>query len=256
MSLPVRLDRVCLDTPAGLRLLDDISFAVEPSACCAVVGPNGAGKSTLLALVAGRLQPRSGAVRIGASIGGTSAPDRSRQIAVLTQSDGADPRLRVADYVALGRIPHRRLSTVSVDRAAVTHAMEVCDLRGMSDRTLRTLSGGERQRAHLARALAQQPGLLLLDEPTNHMDVRARFELLDLVRGLGITVVAVLHDLTLVPRFADQVVVLDGGRLEYQGPAEDALTGPRVARVFGMDLVRARHPDGVRDVLAFEPLAP
>jgi iron complex transport system ATP-binding protein len=256
MSLPVRLDRVSFHTPTGVRILDDVSLAVESSHCCAIVGPNGSGKSTLLAIIAGRLRPQGGTVWIGTSNGEGTALEASRQIGVLTQSDGVDHRLRVADYVALGRIPHRRSSTTSMHRAAVAQAMEVCDLRGMSDRMLRTLSGGERQRAHLARALAQQPGLLLLDEPTNHMDVRARIELLDLVRSLGITVVAVLHDLTLVPRFADQVVMLSGGRLEYQGRAEDALCEARVARVFGMELVRARHPDGARDVLAFEPLAP
>jgi iron complex transport system ATP-binding protein len=97
--------------------------------------------------------------------------------------------------------------------------------------------------------------LLVLDEPTNHLDLRARVDLLDLVRGLGITVVAALHELSLVAGFADRVAVLNGGRVVGHGVPEKTLTAPLVAQVFGMSLVRAQHPQERRELWVFEKLA-
>lgn len=108
-----------------------------------------------------------------------------------------------------------------------------------------TLSGGERQRVLLARALAQRPRLLVLDELTNHLDIRARFELLDLVRASGVTALAVLHDLDLAVRYCDELVVLDHGVVASAGPVLDALSSEVLHAVFKVAGRVERHPDGV-----------
>jgi iron complex transport system ATP-binding protein len=259
-SATVQFEGVSLRTAEGVVLLDGIDIHVRPGERCAVVGPNGAGKSSLLGLVCGRLQATAGRVLVGlplAQSAGMLAPPHPHPhpVATVGQTEAADLRLRVQDYVGLGRVPHSGRCTAARHREVVAQALQLCDLQGAAQRGLHTLSGGERQRAHLARALAQEPALLVLDEPTNHLDLRARVELLDLVRGLGITVVAALHELSLVAGFADRVVVLSGGRVVGQGVPEDTLTAPLVAQVFGMALVRPEHPQQRRALWVFEKLA-
>ena len=254
-ALPVSLEGVTLKTNRGVRLLDDVSFTVEPAERCVIVGPNGAGKSTLLAVIAGRLRPTAGRVLVGEQDVHQAQAPRARRIATVGQNESADLRLGLGDYVALGRVPHQHLSTACEHREAVTRAMTACGLKGWERRSIHTLSGGERQRAHLARALAQEPALQLLDEPTNHLDLRARIDLLDLVHGLRMTVVVSLHELSLVSGFADRVVMLEHGRSIASGSPAETLSEQRVAEVFDLSLVRVRHPQGDRELSFFEKRA-
>jgi iron complex transport system ATP-binding protein len=250
-----------LRTSQGVALLQGVDLAVGAGERCAVVGPNGAGKSSLLGLISGRMQHTAGRVYVGEVAGhahpgaAANARPHPHQVATVGQTEHADLRLRVHDYVGLGRVPHQGRCASAHHREVVAHALQLCGLLGAAQRGLHTLSGGERQRAHLARALAQEPALLVLDEPTNHLDLRARVDLLDLVRGLGITVVAALHELSLVAGFADRVAVLNGGRVVGHGVPEKTLTAPLVAQVFGMSLVRAQHPQERRELWVFEKLA-
>ncbi|WP_415842234.1 ABC transporter ATP-binding protein, partial [Paracidovorax anthurii] len=190
-----------------------------------------------------RLAPAAGRVHWrGRDLSALPLGERARSVAVLSQDDAAQGCLRVWDYVALGRLPHEGRGEAAGHARAVREALRTCGVEALAPRALQSLSGGERQRVHLARALAQAPGLLLLDEPTNHLDLAARADVLALLRGLGITVVAVLHDLGLVPAFADRVWVLQAGRLVAEGTPAQALNGDCVSRVFGMELLHTRHP--------------
>ena len=115
---------------------------------------------------------------------------------------------------------------------------------------------GKRQRVLLARALAQNPQLLVLDELTNHLDIRARFELLDLIRATRVTTLAVLHDLDLAARLRDHLLVLREGTVAAEGPVLDVLTPDLLAEVFGVRASAERHADGVvRITYAARPLA-
>ncbi len=237
----------------GHTLLAPVDAVVRPGECVALVGPNGAGKSTLLKLLAARLAPTQGAVRLmGHDLARWPAAERARHVALLNQTDAADAGLAVRDYVALGRLPHRQGASRAGHARAVDEALHTCAAATLAGRRLGELSGGERQRVHLARALAQQPALLLLDEPTNHLDLAARADLLALVRGLGITVVAALHELGLVPGFASRAWVLQAGRLVADGPPKEALSAARVAEVFGMELIHTCHPRHGGTLWSFE----
>ena len=251
----VLLRGVGLKTPQGVVLLQGIDLAVATGQRCAIVGPNGAGKSSLLRVINGRLRPTAGSVRLGQEGAGREEAAHVHDVATVGQTEHADLRLHVGDYVGLGRVPHQGRCPGARHLEVVTRALSLCGLLQARQRGLHTLSGGERQRAHLARALAQEPALLLLDEPTNHLDLRARVELLDLVRGLNITVVAALHELSLVAGFADRVVVLNQGQVVAQGTPDETLTATLVAQVFGMALVRPHHPLDRRELWVFERLA-
>jgi iron complex transport system ATP-binding protein len=244
-------------TPHGRTLIQALSFSLEPGQRLAIVGPNGAGKSTLLRMLGGLLAPSSGHVLLNGQHVQQMAPlARARTLALLGQADHTDVRLRVKDYVALGCLPQRQLQTAAQLQAVVADALALCNLTALAPRALGSLSGGERQRAHLARALAQQPRLLLLDEPTNHLDPRATLDLLRIVRDLGITVVAVLHDLPLVPPWADQVAVLKAGALVRFEPPTLALNPVTVHQVFAMHSYYLPHPSTAQPMLVLDAHPP
>ncbi|RPF27802.1 ABC transporter ATP-binding protein [Georgenia muralis] len=241
----------------GHVVLDGVSATAPTAAVTAVVGPNGSGKSTLLRTVVGALPPGRGAVRLaGEDLLAMGRRRRARELALVEQDSAADVSLDVLDVVLLGRTPHssRWGGDSDADVALASDALARVGAADLAHRDVATLSGGERQRVHLARALAQQPGLLLLDEPTNHLDVAAQLAVLGLARSLaatGMTVLTALHDLDHALRFCDQVVVLQEGRVVAAGPPGAVLTAELVSAVYG---VRARRAtvDG-RDLLLLDP---
>ncbi|MCO6000104.1 ABC transporter ATP-binding protein [Actinoallomurus rhizosphaericola] len=226
-------------------ILSDVEMTAEPGEFVALIGPNGSGKSTLLRTVYRALRPTGGVVRLGGEDLWAMRPrEAARRRAVLTQHGDVDAELSVAEVVTMGRTPHKRLleREDGTDRAIVGSSLERVGMGAQAARLFSTLSGGERQRVLLARALAQQAPLLVLDEPTNHLDIRARLDLLDLVRDLGLTVLAALHDLDHAAAYSDRVVVLQGGRIAASGPPLEILTPELIAHVFGVRAHIGPHP--------------
>ncbi|MFJ4694827.1 ABC transporter ATP-binding protein [Streptomyces sp. NPDC088766] len=257
MKLIVDRLHVALDRTPILR---DVSLEARAGEIVGLVGPNGSGKSTLLRTVYRSLRPAEGVVRVGEDDVWELSPRAAarRTAAVLQDAGGNTTGLTVGEIVALGRSPHHGLlgRDGPQDHEAVSDAIDRCGVRPFTDRDYTSLSGGERQRVLLARALAQNPRLLVLDELTNHLDIRARFELLDLIRATGVTTLAVLHDLDLAARLCDHLVVLSGGAVAAAGPVLDVLTPDLLADVFGVRASTERHADGVvRITYEARPLA-
>ncbi|GAX58145.1 ABC transporter ATP-binding protein [Streptomyces olivochromogenes] len=256
MKLTVDQLHITLDRKQILR---DVHLEAAKGDIVGLVGPNGSGKSTLLRTVYRSLRPADGVVRVGGDdVWELSARTAARRTAAVLQDAGTTTGLTVTEIVALGRTPHHGLMgrDGAEDRDAVAEAVERCGVGPFADRDYATLSGGERQRVLLARALAQRPRLLVLDELTNHLDIRARFELLDLIRTTGITTLAVLHDLDLAARLCDHLVVLHEGAVVAAGPVLEVLTPDLLRDVFGVRGATERHPDGVvRITYAAQPLA-
>ncbi len=243
----------------GARVLDAVTMHAVPGTLVGVVGPNGSGKTTLLRTIYRSLRPERGVVLIdGADITTMSVRAAARTTAAVLQNGSGAPELTVAELVALGRNPHHALFSrdTAADHAAIADAMARTGVIEYADRPIGSLSGGERQRVLLARALTQQPRLLVLDELTNHLDVRARFELLDLVRATGITTLAVLHELDLAVRCCNRLVVLDHGKVVAAGAVLEVMTPELLRDVFGVNATTERHDDGViRLHYAAKPLA-
>jgi iron complex transport system ATP-binding protein len=243
----------------GSPIVDDVTLSIAPGSMTALIGPNGAGKSTLLRTVYRALRPTRGAVLLnGDDTWRLSAREAGRRRAVVAQAQPHALDYSVREIVAIGRTPHKGLLDLdsAEDHELVDEALRRVDMAWAANRRFATLSGGEAQRALLARAIAQQAPLLILDEPTNHLDVSAQFELLDLVRNLGVTTMAAIHDLNLAAAYADQIVVLAHGRLAAHGEPAAVLTAELIERVFRVRTYVGTHPLSGRLQLALEPIRP
>jgi iron complex transport system ATP-binding protein len=229
------------DTP----ILGDTHLSADTGTITGLIGPNGSGKSTLLRCVYRALRPVAGTVRIGPDdVWRTSARQAGRRTAVVTQDHDLDNDFSVRETVAMGRLPHKGFleRDTTTDHDIVHSALSRVGMAWAGNRVFARLSGGERQRVLVARALAQQSPVLLLDEPTNHLDVGAQLDLLDLVRELGLTTIAALHDLDHATAYCDQLVLLNAGRVVTTGPPRQVLTPDRVMEVFGVRSTIITHP--------------
>ncbi|WP_327677830.1 ABC transporter ATP-binding protein [Streptomyces sp. NBC_00467] len=229
----------------GRSLVRDLSLRVDSGRVVGLVGPNGSGKSTALRCVYRALRPSTGTVWVGDDDLSRLAMRRSAQtVAAMTQDGAVDLDFTVEELVALGRTPHLQGNQAlgRRERELCERAMDRLDIRHLARRGVLTLSGGERQRVLLARALVQEPKILVLDEPTNHLDVRHQVQLLSLLRGSGLTVLIVLHDLNLASAACDRIGVLSEGRLVTAGSPAHVLTPELVDEVFGVEASVVPHP--------------
>ncbi|WP_181765863.1 ABC transporter ATP-binding protein [Streptomyces albidus (ex Kaewkla and Franco 2022)] len=229
----------------GTSLVRDLSLKAESGQVVGLVGPNGSGKSTALRCVYRALRPNSGSVLIGdADLDTLTMRASSRAVAALTQEGSVELDFTVEEVVALGRAPHLRGNQRlgARERDLCQEAMRQLGIHHLARRGVLTLSGGERQRVLLARAFVQETQILVLDEPTNHLDVRHQVELLSFLRGRGLTVLVVLHDLNLASAACDRLGVLSQGRLLASGTPWDVLTAELVSQVFGVEATVVPHP--------------
>lgn len=228
--------------------LDGVSLEATRGQLTAVVGPNGSGKSTLVRALVGRAALSGGVIRVDDA--NVSAIDRralATRVAVVTQREEPAFPLGVRDYVALGRYPHLGLwrGPSAEDRAAVERAIELTETKSLAGRAITELSGGEWQRVRLARAVAQGGEAIVLDEPTTFLDVgheMAVFELLSRLARERHAVLLVSHQLNLVARFADRIVLLHRGHVEAAGSPADVMQGAVLERVYEWPLVITRDP--------------
>ncbi|WP_267382109.1 MULTISPECIES: ABC transporter ATP-binding protein [unclassified Sphingomonas] len=224
-------------------VLHDVSAILRPGRLTAILGPNGAGKSTLVKAAAALIPAAAGRVRIGdEDVARLDPRDRARRIGYLPQEATVHWNVAARDVVALGRLPYRspHAAPSTDDRAAVERAMADTVTLSLADRPVNELSGGERARVLLARVLAGRPRWLLVDEPLASLDPAHRFDLVDRLKAAaaeGAGVAMVLHDLMLAASAADDVLLLQDGRIAAFGPAAEVLTPARLAAVFGVRVV-------------------
>ena len=227
------------------RIVDEVSLQVAPGEIVGLIGPNGSGKSTLLRSVYRLLKPAAGFVRLGDDdVWKLNARESARRTGVVVQETPSDFDFTVREVVEMGRTPHKgMLEGDNVhDAQIVDDALARVNMTAFVARSFNTLSGGEKQRVLVARALAQQPKLLVLDEPTNHLDIRYQLEILNLVRGLGITTLVTLHDLNLAAAYCHRLYLLSNGRIVTAGAPVDVLTPDWVRAVYGVEAHCGVHP--------------
>jgi len=221
----------------SFRALDDVSLAVPKGKLVALLGPSGSGKTTLLRILAGLEAPDRGKVILD-GIEATEQKARDRGIGFVFQHYALFRHMTVADNIAFGLTVRKgkdRPSRTEIDRR-VAALLDLVQLGGLAGRYPTQLSGGQRQRVALARALAVEPRLLLLDEPFGALDAQVRKELRRWLRRLhdelGLTGVFVTHDQEEALEVADEVVVMNKGRIEQIGSPSEIYDSPATPFVY------------------------
>lgn len=223
----------------GKEILHRVSVKLRPHRLTALVGRNGSGKSTLLACVNQQI-PYTGEILEGEKNLALIPPrERAKTFAILPQNLPA-PHVTAFEMAAFGRNPYLDFTgrLTEKDRQIVSASLEDANASKLAERYVDTLSGGEVQRVRLAMILAQNTPIALLDEPTSHMDQGHEAAFLDLLQDLKHrkkkTFLVVLHDLTLAAEYADDLIVLDEGRVVFSGAKEECLDRKILEETFGL----------------------
>lgn len=233
----------------GRALLDGVSVSVRTGRVAVVVGPNGAGKSTLIKVLSGEINPDSGTVTLdGQGLGGLSPAIAASRRAVVPQSTNLSFPFTAIEVVLLGAtVPGFGLDDRKARKAGIA-AIEAVGLAGFEGRLYTELSGGERQRVHVARALCQldcavrdqqASQALILDEPTASLDLAHQLGVLGEVRRrarLGAAVFLVLHDLNLAASYADELILLERGKVAAAGASQTVFDDALLSRVFSVNV--------------------
>src|SRR5215468_1281278 len=227
-SATIRLENVTKTFDGRIVAVDGVTLDIRQGEFFSLLGPSGCGKTTTLRMIAGFETPDVGAIRVdGADI--THVPAHKRDMGMVFQSYALFPHRSVAENVAFG-LRMRELPRPDIERR-VKAALAQVALTGLEDRKPGQLSGGQQQRVALARALVVEPPVLLCDEPLGALDRKLRqqmqFELKELQKRLGVTLVFVTHDQEEALAMSDRIAVMNHGRVEQVGAPTEIYERPR-----------------------------
>jgi iron complex transport system ATP-binding protein len=241
-------------------VLHGVDLCLNEGEILGIVGPNGSGKSTLLRAVTQALPLRSGSACLrGDPVDRIRPGELARAIAVVPQVALLPEGFTALEVTLMGRTPYLRLlqSEGPEDLTIARRSMLQTDTLDLAERTTNELSGGERQRVIVARALTQQAPVLLMDEPTVHLDIGHQISLLDLVNELArqqsLSVIAVIHDLTLAAQYCDRLVLLHNGAVFAAGSPREVLQPESIRAVYGVETSVIDHPTTGRPVVLTVP---
>jgi putative spermidine/putrescine transport system ATP-binding protein len=224
----VRIERLSKSFDGVARAVDDVDLTIAAGEFFALLGPSGCGKTTTLRMIAGFETPDAGRILVG-DTDMTDVPVHRRNMGMIFQSYALFPHRTVAENVAFG-LRMRGLGRSEIS-GAVARALRQVALDGYEDRRPAQLSGGQQQRVALARAIVVRPPVLLCDEPLGALDRKLRqsmqFELKQLQKELGITLIFVTHDQEEAMAMSDRIAVMNAGRVEQLGTPSDIYSRPR-----------------------------
>ena len=231
----------------GKPILSNISFTVSDGEICALLGHNGCGKSTLLRAVMGSLG-YTGSIRIDGQETRRLSNDRAKLISLMPQLM-ARPSISVYELVSFGRQPYTGISGIlsKSDRLKIDDAIQKARLLPLALSRCDRISGGELQRAYLTMVLAQDTPNLLLDEPAAHLDARYEREISEFLRALRAdrrAVLAVLHNINHALSIADRIIVIDSGRLVFNGNRAEFADRQIAETYFGLRRYTCRDDRG------------
>ena len=229
----------------SFHALSGLSFGVEEGEWLMIAGPNGAGKSTVLAAMAGTAPADGEVLSGGQDLRKLKPAERARKIGMLSQNHYVGYSYTVEEVVRLGLYSLKGKETPQALRERVENALRTADMAQYRNRSVLQLSGGELQRTFLAQVLVQDPEILLLDEPTNHLDLLCQKEIFELIgtwrKQPGKAVISVVHDLSLAKKYGTRALLLNHGKCEGTGSAEEVLSRENLNRVYRMDVYEWMH---------------
>jgi iron complex transport system ATP-binding protein len=227
----------------GNEVIRGLDLEAARGSFCGILGPNGSGKTTLVKILTGVLRRSGGKVEImGEPVERWNQRKLARNVAVVPQATHVAFPFTALEVVLMGRAPHLGgLAIESREDIDIAHdAMNQTGTWELRGRTMQELSGGEAQRVIVARALAQKPRILLLDEPTTHLDIKHQIAVMELIIKLnkteGLTVLIVSHDLNLIARYAERVMLIKDGVVRADGAPGDVLTAEKIRGVYDAEV--------------------
>jgi iron complex transport system ATP-binding protein len=219
------------------RVIENINIKIESGAFVGIIGPNGSGKSTILKNIYGGLTPDEGEIFLdGQNKKKIKKRAFAAKVAVVGQENSIPFNFTVKEIVAMGRTPYKKIfePDTAEDKEIVLDALEKVKIADMAERDFSCLSGGEKQRVLIARALAQKTSFMILDEPTNHLDICFQLQIFEILKSLGITVLAAIHDLNLAAMYCDYAYVLSGRTICRQGITDEVLSADLIEHIFNV----------------------
>ena len=219
----------------------DVHVGFETGCVTGIIGPNGSGKSTALKVASGLLKPQKGSVVVGGkNLSEMGSKARARLLSYMPQTPVLSDST-VENFVLCGRYAHTKRfhSPGSLDYEIAHTSMRLAGVENLKNQSLKELSGGQRQRAHIALMLAQEADIMLLDEPLSALDISACHEMMNLVsdvaHGHEKAVVVVVHDLDLALRYCDRILVMNEGKMVFDGAPSEVVQSGILRQVFKVE---------------------
>ena len=237
-------------------ILKGMDFHLHDKEFLGIIGPNGSGKSTFLKCIYRVQRPSEGTISLdGRPIDDFSYRESAQRLSVVAQHNFYSFDFPVLDVVLMGRSPHKKLLERDKlrDYELARKALGVVGMAAFEERSFSSLSGGEQQRVILARALAQQTECMILDEPTNHLDIKYQLQIMDIVKGLGLTVAAAIHDLNIAALYCDRLIAIKQGQVVGLGTPRELLTEEFIYDLYEVRSTVSIHPDTGRLNIVYLP---
>lgn len=224
-------------------VVDNVEFDLNKGEILCLLGPNGCGKSTILKSIIDHIEILDGSIDLlGKDLNNLKAIDRAKEMSVVLTERVAPDMMLAKDIVATGRYPHTNHfgKLGKRDLEIIEESIEIVNGEELREKEFKSLSDGEKQRIMIARAICQEADIMVLDEPTSFLDIRYKIELLNILSRLSIekkkTIIMSLHEIDLVPKIADKVLLIKDGEVFKYGPPEEVVTDESIKEVYNLNL--------------------
>lgn len=224
----------------GKTVLKSVNLEIKKGEIISLIGPNGGGKSTLLKTISGELKPLVGTVYLGGdNLNQLPLRELAKKMSIVGTQRINPEHMSAFDIVLSGRLPYSDGFGLfkDADKEAAERAADLMNLEAFLQTDFSALSDGQKQRTLIARAICQEPEVLVMDEPTSYLDIRHRFELMDVIKKLandGITVIMSLHELELALNVSDRLILVRGNGKCTAESKEAVLEGRLLQDLFGL----------------------
>lgn len=223
-------------------VVDDVNIDLNRGEILCLLGPNGCGKSTILKTIIDHIKRIDGSITVlGKDLSELSNKDRAKEMSIVLTEKIAPEMMTVEEVVATGRYPYTNHfgKLTDEDWKIINESIEIVDGQSLRHKEFKALSDGEKQRVMIARAICQESDIMVLDEPTSFLDIRFKIDLLNILGKLSLdknkTIIMSLHEIDLVPKIADKVLLIKDGKIYKYGTPEDVITDEAVNEVYDLN---------------------
>ena len=236
--MTIEIENLCFGY-GDKEILHDISLTIQDSKLTCILGPNGVGKSTLMYCINKLQKLNSGRILFNdVDLATVKMKDMAKMFSFVPHAEEDVFSMSVFDTVLMGRHPHSGFSMTQKDLDIAADNIRLLGVEDLAMRSFDELSAGQHQRVMIARGLTQEPKVLMLDEPTANLDVKYQMLVMKMLRDItrlkDISVLIICHDLNVTSMFADDIILLNGGKVFAQGTSEEVLTEENVETVYGV----------------------